>query len=336
MSETDYKVPQSISSKQFRRPWILFYTSVLLISTYVALSFFVTRGITNVDKSNELFVTFCSENDTEGIPENLIAEDGCPNTVTAFVAFEEINVEKSTARIWLRLYPQGEQGIALFNGGYFNDSLDVGFSAIGEGNWDVASKEWVGGKSIELPLTSIVPEAGYPFDSYSGSFNILISEAVSGNPVPVSIAFSQKQVSGFSVTPELLAPEMTVGNENVAIYESGIGGFKFEIHRSSSQQMHFSILVAIVIIGALSSIATTLAVTRRKRPPSLSILAWLATYLFALIQVRGEFPGSPALGVSIDRFLTFPSIAIIMGLIVANVMSWLRRKDWDSENQDDV
>jgi hypothetical protein len=336
MSETSERIQKTRWTKQYRSPWIAFYTSILLVLIYVAMSFFVTRGETIVEKSNELFVTFCSESDTRGIPANLIAEDGCPNAVTAFIAFEGIDITKRTVRLWLRLYPQGEQGIALFNGGYFNKTLDVGFSAIGEGNWDVPSKEWVGGKSIELPLESRVSEAGYPFDTYSGRFNILINEAVSGSYIPISMAFSQKQVSGFNITPQILAPEMTVGNKNIRVYESGVGGFEFEVHRSSSQQMHFGILVAIITIGAISSIVTTLAVARRKRPPSLAILAWLATYLFALIQVRGEFPGSPALGVSVDRYLTFPAIAVIMVLIVANVVSWLHRKDWDAENQEIV
>lgn len=322
--------------KQFRQPWIVFAVSAVLIVVYAALSFFVSRGNIEVAKSNELFVTFCSAEDTEGIPKNLLAEDGCPNTVTAFVAFEEIDIVNRTARLWLRLYPQGDHGIALFNGGYFTNSLDVGFSAIGNGNWDVPSNEWVGGKSIELPLTSVTSESGYPFDSFSGRFNILVNQSVTGDSVPVSIAFSTKQVSGFNIVPELLVPETTVGNKNVAIYESGIGGFSFTIERSSAQQMQFGILVTIMMIGALSSLITTLAVVRRKRPPSLAILAWLATYLFALIQVRGEFPGAPSLAISVDRYLTFPSIAVIMALIVVNVVSWLRRKDWDSENQDDV
>lgn len=335
MTASNENVAKSKASKQYRYPWFVFALSTVLLLVYVAISFFVSRGNTAVAKPNELFVTFCSAEDTEGIPSRLIAEDGCPNTVSAFFAFEEIDIQKRTVRLWLRLYPQGEQGIALFNGGYFNNSLDVGFSAIGDGNWDVPSREWVGGKSIELPITSLTAEAGYPLDKYSGRLNILISKSVTGEAVPVSIAISNKQVSGFNIVPELLSPEMTVGNDNLAIYESGIAGFSFTIERSSGQQMQFGILIAIMVIGALSSLITTIAVVRRNRPPSLAVLAWLATYLFALIQVRGEFPGSPSLAVAVDRYLTFPSIALIMALILANVVMWLRRNDWDSENQDD-
>ncbi len=336
MSRSKSTALDTDNSRQFRLPWITFAVAGLLLAVYVALSFFVSRGTTEVAKSNQLFVTYCSAEDTKGIPENLIAEDGCPNTVTAFVAFEDIDISKRTVRLWLRLYPQGEQGIALFNGGYFNNTLEVGFSAIGDGNWDVPSREWVGGKSIELPLTSVTSESGYPFDSYKGTFNIIMSEAVSGDVVPVSMAFSNKRLSGYDIKPSILAPEMTVGNENVSIYESGIAGFSFTIQRSSAHQMQLAILIFIMAMGAISSLITTLAVVRRRRPPSLSVLAWLATYLFALIQVRGEFPGAPSLGVSVDRYLTFPSIALLMGLIVVNVVSWLRRNDWDSENQDDV
>lgn len=323
--------------KQYFRPWLVFWIAATLIFSYFVLSFFVSRGSTDVEKSSQLFVTYCEKKDTQGIPAEFLASDGCPNAVTAFIAFEEINVTKRTVRVWLRLYPQGEHGIALFNGGYFNHSLQVGFSAIGSGNWDVPSREWVGGKSITLPLESVTAETGYPFDVYKANFSLIINDAVSGDDVPLSIAFSTKRLSGFDVKPRLISKEeMTVGNDNIAIYPEGIGGFTFQVERSSAYRLQLAVLLAIIAIGAISATSTTVAVVKHNRPPSLSILAWLATYLFALIQVRGEFPGGPALAISVDRFFTFPAIALLMLLIVVNVISWLKRNDWDSENQDYV
>lgn len=324
------------TGKQFFLPWLTFALAGVILLVYLGSTLWVTRGDIAIAKENELFVTYCEPKDTQGIPAALIAEDGCPDTVTAFVAFESIDTARRTVKLWLRLYPQGERGTALLNGGYFNQSIDVGFSAVGEGNWDVPSKEWVGGKSIELPIETIEAQASYPFDAFKGRFNIIVNSSVTGEPVPLSIAISQKRLSGYEVSTEALLQDFTVGNKNVRIYEEGIGGFSFEIDRSSGQKTQVAILLLIIAIGAGTSVITTFAVLRRRRPPSLAALAWLATYLFALIQVRGEFPGNPAAGVGVDRYLTFPAIALLLGLIVVNVVAWLRRSDWDSENQDAI
>ena len=125
-----------------------------------------------------------------------------------------------------------------------------------------------------------------------------------------------------------------IKGEKRTVNPDGEVKFSYEVARSNNQIFQAGLLLFIILIGAISSVATTAAILSRRRPPSISTLAWLATYLFALIQVRAEFPGNPPLGVNIDRFFTFPVMAIIMALIVANAISWLRRDDWDSENQD--
>lgn len=323
------------ANAQFLIPWVAFSVSGLLLAAYLVSTVWVSRGSIEIAKENELFVTYCEPKDTAGIPSSLIASDGCPDTVTAFIAFEEIDTVGRTATIWLRLYPQGEKGVSLLNGGYFYESLDVGYSAIGNGNWDVPSQEWVGGKSIQLPLETMGSQSAYPFDSFAGRLNLIVNNSVTGDAVPLTIAISQKRLSGFEIKTEALGQDFTVGNGSVRIYEGGIGGIDFHVSRSSGQLTQVLILVLIMSIGAGASAVTTIAVVRRRRPPSLAALAWLATYLFALIQVRGEFPGDPTAGVAVDRYLTFPSIALLLGLILVNVVSWLRRKDWDSENQDE-
>jgi hypothetical protein len=148
------------------------------------------------------------------------------------------------------------------------------------------------------------------------------------------MAISQKRISGFDIKPEVLGKQFAIGNDKFTIFPEGIGGVDFQISRSSGQLTQLMLLVIIIVIGVGASVFTTLAVIRRRRPPSLAALAWLATYLFALIQVRAEFPGEPPIGLSVDRFLTFPAIAVVMGLIVVNAFMWFRREDWDSENQD--
>lgn len=334
MTKNSSQVERKFRSREYFVPWLSFGLATLVVAAYFVSSFGVSRGATDVEVQDQLFVTYCSAQDTQGIPTELLASDGCPNTISVFVSFESFDPESRTLRLWLRLYPQGEQGIALLNGGYFYNSLSVGHSSVGDGNWEVPSREWVGGKAVELVLDSTSAKSSYPFDTFSGRFNIVIGNAVTGEAVPVTMAVSQKRISGFEIKPEVFGKQYAIGNENFTIFPDGIGGMDFEISRSSGQLTQLILLVIIIVIGVGASVFTTLAVMRRRRPPSLAALAWLATYLFALIQVRAEFPGEPPIGLSVDRFLTFPAIAVVMGLIVVNAFMWFRREDWDSENQD--
>ena len=322
------------STREYLVPWISFGLAISVVLGYFVASIGVSRGSTAVDPQDELFVTYCSVEDTQGIPQELLAEDGCPDSITAFLAFESFDPDSRTLRLWMRLYPQGEQGIPLLNGGYFYNSLSVGHSSVGSGNWEVPSREWVGGKAIELVLETTTAQSSYPLDSFSGRFNIVVRNAVTAEAVPVTLAISQKRISGFDITPTVLGKEFSIGNENFTIFRDGIAGMDFEVSRSSGQLTQLLLLLMIIVMGEAASVVTTIAVMKRRRPPSLSALAWLATYLFALIQVRAEFPGEPPIGLAIDRFLTFPAIAVVMGLIVVNAFMWFRREDWDSENQD--
>lgn len=325
---------RKFSTREYLLPWVSFGLAIFVILGYFIASIGVSRSATVVDPQDEIFVDYCADEDTRGIAEEFLASNGCPNSVTAFMAFESFDPDSRTMRFWMRLYPQGDQGFSLLNGGYFYNSLSVGHSSVGNGNWAVPSQEWVGGKTIELVLESETSPSAYPLDAFSGRFNLVVRNAVTAEPVPVTLAISQKRISGFDITPTVLGKEYSIGNDNFTIFPDGIAGMDFKISRSSGQLTQLVLLLMIIVIGVAASVVTTIAVMKRRRPPSLSALAWLATYLFALIQVRAEFPGEPPIGLAIDRFLTFPAIAVVMGLIVVNAFMWFRRDDWDSENQD--
>jgi hypothetical protein len=334
MKESSVRPGSKWGSKEYLVPWISFGLAILVVALYFVSAIGVSRGATNVETQDQLFVTHCSEEDTRGVAQELLASDGCPNTISAFISFESFDPDSRTLRLWMRLYPQGDLGISLLNGGYFYNSLSVGHSSVGNGNWEIPSREWVGGKAIEIVLDSTTAQSSYPLDKFRGQFFIVVQNAVSGERVPVTLAVSQKRISGFEITPEILAKEYSSGNDNFAVFPDGLAVMEFEVARASGQHTQLLLLIMIIVIGVAASLFTTVAVVRRRRPPSLGALAWLATYLFALIQVRAEFPGEPPIGLSLDRFLTFPAIAIVMGLIVVNAFMWFRRDDWDSENQD--
>jgi hypothetical protein len=82
----------------------------------------------------------------------------------------------------------------------------------------------------------------------------------------------------------------------------------------------------------MSSVLLTHAILRRRRPPSLNSLVWLAAFLFALFQVRSQLPGSPPSGVRFDMLIFFPTVLLLTTLILINVNLWINREDWDMEN----
>jgi hypothetical protein len=73
-----------------------------------------------------------------------------------------------------------------------------------------------------------------------------------------------------------------------------------------------------------------------KRPPSMNLLLWISTILFAILQVRVSFPGNPPIGILLDYLIVFPVLSSLLFLGIVNIMSWLRRNDWDLENEPKV
>ena len=69
-----------------------------------------------------------------------------------------------------------------------------------------------------------------------------------------------------------------------------------------------------------------------RRPPTLTALSWLATSLFALVEIRSRFPGRPPMGIKLDTIFTYPIIAILLFLIVLHTYLWVKRDDWNMKN----
>ena len=90
-----------------------------------------------------------------------------------------------------------------------------------------------------------------------------------------------------------------------------------------------------MILGTASAIILTKSIFLRRRPPTLGALSWLATSLFAVLEIRSRFPGNPPLGISADLFVTYPVTVILLGLILTNTYFWINRDDWDMKNRPD-
>ena len=72
------------------------------------------------------------------------------------------------------------------------------------------------------------------------------------------------------------------------VFLDGESTLSWNAQRSSSVKLATLILVAIIYLGIYSAIKLTSAITEKRRPPTLGALGWLATTLFALIEIGDQ------------------------------------------------
>lgn len=227
---------------------------------------------------------------------------------------------------------QGVFGQDLPNGAFF--TYPVTF------NLDVASGEStvsVPGSSVRgaIPATVYLQgsESTYPFDTYQAR---LFTSASSSAQEGVSFVLSDaaQEVAGFSISSELVSILNDASDVDSlrSDQQSGFGMLEWRIERSNATKLLAILLGLIMISGAVVSLAITAVIVLRRRPPSIAVMVWLAVFLFALFQIRGQLPGGPPAGIGFDRFVFFPVVLILVLLIVVNLVAWSTRDDWDLEN----
>ena len=204
--------------------------------------------------------------------------------------------------------------------------------AIGESEWLILSQSLIGGRTARFPLVSARGIAAYPLDTYTSSWTGLIEDGVSADRVPVLQSVEPSVVPGFDLAVTRVPTDAA---ESKPVHYNPMGRFSYAlaIQRDPATRFQVGLLAATMVLGGVASFIMTALIVSRRRPPSLAALGWLATFLFALLEVRRNFPGSPPAGVRLDAFVTFPMISIIIVLFVVNAIVWLRRDDWDMTNQ---
>lgn len=278
----------------------------------------------------------CTPEYVAGLDEEFVSESGCPSVIQALVTFDKVDlVEKKNALFRVRLFPDGDQGMSLQNGGVLFEAARLSIDGTGQTNYYLNADEWAQAQTASVPINNLASLISYPFDRYTGEFSMILQSTESGATLPLWLTASPSDVSGYSISMEKVSQLEDIGDV-VSANSLGYGRLKFDIERSSGDIFQVLLLLFVLIVGAASGALTTLFIVLGHRPPSLSILAWLATYLFSLIQVRNQFPGNPPLGLTLDRYFTFPVIALVMVFIVINAWVWLRRDDWDMENHDNL
>lgn len=269
---------------------------------------------------------------TSGV--SIESTDGCPNaielnlTVTGAHSVGEHVLDAS-----VQVFPSGSYGGTVVNGGWASRSISIEGDSQASSEWLIYANSLAGGHPIELPTISVAGIESYPLDGYTTSWTGLAEDAVTAERIPVVLTANRSPVSGFDV--QILRGEMA-GNDIAPVPHNTAGRFSYEVivQRDPAVRFQVALLAFTLVVGGLAALFMTTLIVSRRRPPSLAALGWLATFLFALLEVRRNFPGNPPIGVRLDAFVTFPVIALILVQIMVIASVWRRRVDWDMENHD--
>ena len=297
---------------------------------------FSSINSSNTNVSDELLkLTDCKNLDWKSVSNiNIESKSGCPSAVDLFFSVTKIDlVSNKTIDANIRLYPSGEFGGSVSNGGWTSKSLELTYEGQNLTNWQMLSNTLIGGRSLSIPIENINNVKYYPFDSYSTNWSARLQNDVSGEPVPTFKSASIRSVPGYSISIKEVTDKNDVSAPRIINF-AGKTNLSIEFTRSNTHIFLALLLALIMIIGAYSAVLMSFYIYKQHRPPSLSSLGWLATFLFALVEMRQNLPGEPPLGINFDLIITFPILLIVMALIVLNAILWIKRDDWDMENHD--
>jgi len=219
----------------------------------------------------------------------------------------------------------------------------VGGSPTGDNLYKFKKNIPVGGFDVTLD-EKVTPAANigrYPFDEYS--FEVPISASYTDDngatqDLPILPQDYTKKIDTFDISMKhvLWTDSNKVVKQNdkasidaaVAEYNTGISSSIFDAKRSNSTKL-LTLIILVLMITALASVATmAFMVASTKRPPTLSALTWSAALTFSLISLRGLFPGSPPIGVIIDRVVYFPALLVTLVCSLSILITWTRREDY--------
>ena len=314
---------------------ILVLAGIILFLAYFVAAISLAPGTMQV--SNTLAEVFdCKKANQSDLPTELIVEgQDCPSVTEEVVnleavIFEDVSYLKGTLRVW----PAGEIGSALVNTGVAQRALKLEFDSLNDTSWQISAKQFIGSRTFEIPLNNSGAISNYPFDKYQGSWSSFLEDFQTSVSLASTLTVSERPIYGWemSVEPKKLPNDISIGK---TVNLDGKLAFEWNANRSGSIKLSFLLLIAVMILGTSSAIILTRSIFLRRRPPTLGALRWLATSLFAVLEIRSRFPGNPPLGISADLFVTYPVTVILLGLILTNTYFWINRDDWDMKNRPD-
>jgi hypothetical protein len=306
------------------------YLLLALVPMALSIVLFARGGTTNVEPSLEKFLR-CDNNQWR---ESLYYSDdvnGCPDLIE--FAIRPAYVSEKSSEFVLRVIPlpAGRYGLSLSNSGvvYSPYTIDVDTTdslRIRNPKYGIAK-----GLTVKAKMSTKNELFFYPFDKYQGEINMLAIDDLTKSGIPGTISAFQESLSGWSLNlSEPSEPEE--GTNGKTIYGS-ITTLEWNLKRANIVYFSVLLLSALMLIALVSAFLITRSIQKGRRPPSMNLLLWLATILFATLQVRSNFAGNPPIGILLDYVIVFPVLSTMLLLGILNTFYWIRRWDWDLENE---
>lgn len=174
-------------------------------------------------------------------------------------------------------------------------------------------------QSVVLPAAGTVQE--YPFDTYAVNADVQVHSLFADSYTPIP-----RQASLFFRVPGWSAGDTTVD----AATATGTT-LSTELSRDGSTKSIALLLLLLMVILAVIAILVTGSATRGRMKLELSVASWMTALLFALVPLRGFFPGDPPLGSWMD-ILVFFWVELILMLSVAAVVTTILMRASDARH----
>lgn len=276
------------------------------------------------------------------------------NRLELLVQITSVNPLEGTARARVLPWPNSEDiGYKLKSGWVPTQDVElivdsvIGASNGGSNTYQFKKDVPTGGFDIQIdeqpgsgPKSNI---SWYPLDEYN--FEVPMSalgtekngEQVTLNILPLDYTknvdtFDVRMVRGLWNDANKTVTISDKESFNLAIdeFNNGESSSIFQTHRSNSTKLLVIIILLLMITAMLCVSIMTFMVVTEQRPPTLSSLTWAAALTYSLISLRGLMPGSPPIGIFVDKIFYFPSLIVTLVCSLWILVTWVRREDFQS------
>ena len=312
-------------SKTFRISFIALLVVVILFTL------FARGGSTSASPTLNDSIT-CEKGQWDRSPYFTGDATNCPNILEFLFKPAFIDERASEFNLRFSTFPAGIYGMSMKNSGWVTESYFVDIDTSDSSriyNKDGTTSQ---GATLKAKMNKKRSLFLYPFDSYHGEIRTQAIAEVSKQSIPITLIASKSTLAGWKIHFSEANKPLKV-TSNKALYDKKPAKLFWQLDRASVVYLSVSVLVFLMLIALGSAFAITRSIANKRRPPSMNLLLWLATILFAILQVRSNFPGNPPIGILLDFMVVFPVLGLLLILGIANTFYWLNRSDWDYENE---
>ncbi|ASY13117.1 DUF4436 domain-containing protein [Candidatus Nanopelagicus hibericus] len=302
-----------------------------IIFIAVILAFFARGGTTSVDKHSKNLLS-CDPGQWSTSVYYSDNKDGCPDLIEFYLLPSFVNEAASELVTRVVTAPSGLYGVAERNSGFTNRAFTVDLDSVDAARTLNTSSNATIGINSRSKMSTKNALFYYPFDFYVGEITLQATDFQTKSTIPSTVSVGVQSLSGWQLKFSQSGEPEPESRDKI-IYGDGLAKISWELKRANVIFIAIILLIFLMMIALVSGFAITRSISSGNRPPSMNLLLWLATILFAIIQVRGNFPGGPPLGILIDYLIVFPVLSLLLLLGIANTFFWLARADWDIENE---